>query len=954
MNGSMGFCDLHSHSDYSIFDAFAKLDDKIQRAKELGYTALAMTEHGTTTGLMEHYLKCQKAGLKPILGYEGYFSFEPDIKAGNTYHILLLAKDLTGYKNLMKLATYGTEHFYKKPRIGFDILRECSEGIICSTACIGGILGCENPDEIIEEMVDIFGEDFYLEIQPHDFPEQHEYNKKVLALSDKHNIKTIITGDSHYVWKEDAEVHRQWLGLGENDEYYKSGDYYMMSVEEMQEKLPFDITPFVKNALEVIEKCNVVIPLGEHNYPVFDVESPEMYIRERCREGWRKKGIGKLVNKDTYGKQVNHELKVLEQCGYMNYFCIIDDMLKWCREQGIPTGIGRGSVAGSTIAYLMDITDVDPIKYNLVFERFANPERVTDCDIDCDVASDRRDEVINYIKEKYGEVFQIRTISYISDKSAVQRAGQALGLPPSEIDKISTSINSVEEVKNKELKDLAKKFMGHIQSYGKHASAVVVFPKEVTNWCAVEKAKDDVVAAQDYHLLEKQGIMKLDILGLETLSIINNTLERIGKDINLSTIDYEDKKTGDMLRAGFTDGCFQIESQTMTNIIKDINTKTVEDIIATVALGRPGVLDAGMDQTFIKRRQGLETVKYLHPKLEPILKDTEGVILYQEQIMQIAQVLCGYSYDKADNIRRIIGRKVVDEMQPVIDEMIDAGVNNGIDKDTMTKITDEIVTFANYGFNRGHSAAYGITAWRTAWLKSHYPTEFYASLFDSVAIDKPKLASHIVAAKKMGVEVLPPDIMEGNQTCTCKGNSVILGFNCISSVGNTIIKNEDFSTPKEWLEKNSKVNKKALQNLIGSGAFDNYGVESRYELFEYVEWLKDKRKSKGEFKFTGEEGESYGTLEFNTIGYSFTDIFSEYDLGMVDGVRNFAVMVSKVKAHKTRKGKPMAFVKGLTQTGVSELVIFDKDFTQLEKGKVYIMRLDGTIIKDFMIAKKGA
>lgn len=948
----MDFCSLHTHSDFSIFDAFATIEDKIKRAKELGYTALAMTEHGTTTGLMEFYLACHKENLKPILGYEGYFTFEPDVKGGQTYHILLLAKDLVGYRNLMKLATYGTEHFYRKPRIGYEALRMYHEGIICTTACIAGVLSVEEPLEMIRELKSIFGDDFYLEVQPHDFPEQYTYNDKVFMLGIETGTKVIVTDDSHYVHREDCETHRAWLGLGEQDEYYASGDYHMMSATEMVDFFSVDITPCLEAVHEVINKCNVEIPLGEHNYPTFDSKDPLRYLKDRCNEGWNKKGIKNLPNKERYKKQTLHEFEVLEQCGYINYMCIIHDMLAWCQSKGIPTGVGRGSVGGSLVAYLSGITDVDPIKYNLILERFANPERVTTADIDCDVASSRREEVINYIREKYGEVYQIRTIGYISDKSAVQRAGQALGYEPSDIDKISKNINKLSEVKDEKLRTLAEKFYGHIASYGKHASAVVVFPKEVTNWCAIEKAGDTVVAAQDFHLLEKQGIMKLDILGLETLDIIQNTLERIPQAINLSTIDMKDEKTGNMLREGYTAGCFQVESKTMTGIIKAIHTSKVEDLIDTVAIGRPGVLDMGMDKTFEARRQGLERVSYLHPKLEPILKDTEGVILYQEQIMQIAQALCGYSYGKADNIRRVIGRKIVDEMQPIIDEMMEAGISRGIGTTTMKHICDEIVTFAGYGFNKSHSAAYGITAWRTAWLKAHYPAEFMASLLDSTCGDKAKFATYIDHCKEIGLVVYPPDIRYCKQNCITKGNKIMLGFNAIASVGSNEIPNA--TNTEQFLEENIKINKTALKNLVKSGALDYTSSHERAYYLEYIEWLKDKRKSKGEFQFKGESTDTYGQMEFSTLGYAFTDIFLDYDTHLADDIKNYAALMLNVKAHKTRKGKPMAFIRALTRKGVQEWVVFDKDFSKLEKGNVYIVRLDGTIVQDFLEAKRIA
>jgi len=944
----MVFGDLHSHSDYSIFDGFAKIEDKISKAIELGYTALGMTEHGTTTGLIPFYKECKKQGIKPVLGYEGYFTMEPEVKGGETFHILLLAKDLIGYRNLMKIATYGTNHFYRKPRIGIEILQLCHEGIICSTACVAGIMVHPEESMISDILQSIFQDDFYYEIQPHDFELQKTYNLDIINKSLQRGIKTIITLDSHYINKEDDKYHKLWIRLSDGSYYYSSNDFYLMTMEEINSKLSYltseQIKQFINNTEEVINKCNVEIPFDELHYPVFDISNPMQYIKDKCNIGWNKKGINKLPNRAVYKAQVLHEFEVLTTCQYLNYFCIIDDIMSWCHKQGIATGIGRGSVCGSTVAYLMGITDIDPIKHDLVFERFANPERVTPCDIDEDFASDRRSEVIEYIREKYGDVFQIRTINYVGEKAAIQRAGQSLEMPPSEIDKISKNLNTLESLPLSDLKRLALKFVGHIQNYGVHASAVVVFPEDANRWCAIEKQGDNMVAAQEFHCLEEQGILKLDILGVETISVIDNTLKRIGNGLDLSTIPWNDKKTVDLLLAGKTQGCFQIASQTMTNIIRDIHLKDVYDLIDTVALGRPGPLDCGMVDTFINRRNG-ETITYLHPKLEPILKSTEGIILYQEQILQIARDLCGYTYGEADVLRRIIGRKETEKMQKAINELIEAGVNNGIPRNIITEISTQIVTFALYGFNKGHSAAYGHTAWRTAYLKANYPAEFMASLFDSVCQDKPKLTTYIMDARSLGLKIIPPSIKSGSMKCIVGGDTVMLGFTCISGVGNSLINNgsEDF---KLYIDDNNKLNKKVLSNLIMAGCF----TSNRSEDLEYLTWYKDKRKSKGDFICSGITDMCDAEMEFKAIGYSFHNIFESYNIDMANNRTTFAMEIIDVKAHKTKKGKPMAFVKARTPNKVMELVIFNNTFNKLEKGKVYIIRLKDTMIQDFVKA----
>lgn len=696
------FSNLHQHTDYSLHDALCTIPDLVSKAKELGYSALAITDHGTCTGLIDFYQECKKQGIKPILGCEFYLASEITIDGCDTYHLIILAKDINGYRNMMKLDTYAHEHFYRKPRISFEALEKWHEGLVCTTACVAGPLSASNAEEMYSRLLSIFGEDLYVELQPHDFQEQYEYNERWKNLG-----KTIITLDSHYVNKEDIPVHKLWLGLGDDSQYYASDDYYLRSEEEIVkwfELYDIDVEKALKNVEEIVGKCNVEIEFGGQHYPVF-CDDPAKYIKKRCNEGFKKLGIGKLPNSNQYIEQVRHEFGVLSKLGYLNYFCIIDDMLKHCRECGIPMGLGRGSVVGSLTSYLMGITKLDPIKYNLVFERFANPERVTPPDIDSDVSTPKRQELIEYIKSKYGEVYQVRTINYIQDKSAVQRAGEVLGIDPKVRIAKSKNIVNVEDMvvktkEEKEWKALALKFKGHIISYGCHASAVLVCPEDVTNWTAIEKQKDNMVVCHDFHQLEAQGLLKLDILGLETLDIIEQTKHRAGIDsLNVANIPIDDKDTAEMLRRGNTSGCFQIESNVMTGIVTRMGIRNVEDLSAVVALGRPGPLDSGMAETFLRRRNHQEPTVYDIPELEPILKDTEGVIVYQEQIMQIAQKICGYSLGEADNLRRIIGRKIKDEMHPVIDDMIKRGMQNGYTEKQMKNLTDNIITFASYGFN---------------------------------------------------------------------------------------------------------------------------------------------------------------------------------------------------------------------------------------------------------------
>lgn len=945
------FSNLHGHTDYSLHDALCTVPDLVSKAKELGYPALAITDHGTCTGLIDFYQECKKQEIKPILGCEFYLASEITVDGCDTYHLVILAKDINGYRNMMKLDTYAHEHFYRKPRISFEALEKYHEGLVCTTACVAGPLSASNAEEMYSRLLSIFGEDLYVELQPHDFQEQYEYNERWKNLG-----KIIITLDSHYVNKEDIPVHKLWLGLGDDSQYYASDDYYLRSEEEIVkwfEPYDIDVEKALKNVEEIVGKCNVEIEFGGQHYPVF-CDDPATYVKKRCNEGFKRLGIGKLPNSNQYIEQVRHEFGVLSKLGYLNYFCIIDDMLKHCRECGIPMGLGRGSVAGSLTAYLMGITKLDPIKYNLVFERFANPERVTPPDIDSDVSTPRRQELIEYIKSKYGEVYQARTINYIQDKSAVQRAGEVLGIDPKVRIAKSKNIVNVEDMvaktkEEKEWKALALKFKGHIISYGCHASAVLVCPEDVTNWTAIEKQKDNMVVCHDFHQLEAQGLLKLDILGLETLDIIEQTKHRAGIDsLNVANIPIDDKGTAEMLRRGNTSGCFQIESNVMTGIIVRMNVKSVEDMIAVVALGRPGPLDTGMVETFLRRRNHQEPTVYDIPELEPILRDTEGVIVYQEQIMQIAQKICGYSLGEADNLRRIIGRKIKEEMQPVIDDMIKRAVQNGYNKDAVMSLMNNIVAFSAYCFNRGHSAAYGMTAWVTAYLKCHYPAAFWASVIDANCKDKPKLASYIMEARKDGIKVFPPTLKHRNSFSDYDedGPTITLGLNCIASVGQNEFPKDAPTDFKQFMEQFSSVNKKCLENMIKAGVFKG----NRDEMLQYLVWAKDKRKSKGEFNYVPTEYNEQEE-ESKVLGISFGNIFQKYNMSIVNNVTVFGYEVLNIKARKTKTGKPMAFVKVRDNDYVKDLVIFNDKYKQLKAHKVYIMKVKNNRIFEFTEAR---
>ena len=958
------FVNLHQHSDYSIGDGYCTLDEIIERGKELGYKAVALTDHGTTTGLYAFYQKCKKAGIKPILGMEGYFCPEPEMKSGENSHILLIAKDINGLRNLYKLSSIGAKQFYKKPRIGIEDLRKYHEGLICTTACIAGFFN-RYPGSV-EEIAKIFGDDFYMEVQPHEFEEQKEYNEWVWDCAMAHDYRVVVTNDAHYSRPSDVRYHDLWVSIRGTSDAYSSHDFYMMDGDEVRKRMKSScftddvISYLIEETNNIVDKCNVVIPEGGDNYPKYNTKDPERKIRDWCNEGWKRLRISTKPNKNDYVVRVERELPVLRKCDYLNYLCIIKDIIGYCTEHNVLTGLGRGSVGGCCTAYLSGITQVDSVKWNTIFERFCNEQRVTPADIDVDFESDKRDDVIDYIRGKYGEVYHVRTMNYMQEKAALKRAGQALGMSSMYVNKISTNFQNWKGVKDEKLRDVARHFFGRLQSYGMHASAVMVFPRDPTEWCSIEKQGEDFVCATDYHDLESQGCLKLDLLGLTQLSIVHTMADMMGVDVRQlwDNIPEQDDVTCALLNAGMTEGCFQIESAAMKGFIKSVSIHSAADLVPVMALCRPGPLDSGMAKDYIDRRTGRKPVKKLYPAYDEITKETYGVILYQEQVMQIAQTLCGYSLGKADILRKVIGRKIVEEMEPAMKEFKEAGLKNGVPEDVMAYLADSISKSANYLFNKSHAVAYGLTSWRTAYLKANYPEYYMASLIEYNKDDRAKVAKYIAHAVALRINVLPPHV-ESSESCKTslnneslkrtyvpKSNYITLGFDMLKYVGNAFDSLVFGRTGKEWIDDNKKANKRVLESIVKSGALG----DNRGELLCYIEWVKDTRKSKPPFVYVKKENEqSNHDMEIESIGYAFSRD-DGYVLDLCDGVTTFLVTVTKKKAHKTKQGKPMHFISALVDNVPKELVAFDNKGNNIEVNRTYIMRLRGTMIMDYTLA----
>lgn len=992
------FVSLHNHSDYSLFDSISKYADLIAKTKEMGVNALGISEHGTTSGLLDFYRQCCSAGIKPILGCEFYISTNINVRdRNNTFHICLFAKDFEGYKNLNRLNSFAQQHIYYKPRISFAKLREYSRGLICSSACLGGLLNCDEADDYVCLLQDIFGEDFYIEFQFNSLQTQYDYNEKLMLLSQKYCVDRICTIDSHYVNKEDAVVHRLWKGIRDNSDYFTTDDYYLYDGDEMFERgtkqfLPKDILIMMENTYAIAEKCNCVIPKEDLNYPVFPVENQFAYLSNLVHEGAKSKLD--FPFSPEYLKRLRYEMEMILSANYTNYFLIMHDLCNWADNVShIRRGVGRGSVVASLVSYLLNITGLDSIKYNLVFERFLHLERVTPCDIDLDFQSSRRDEIIDYLREKYGFAYNVRTFNLLGASSSIQRAGQALGLNPAEVLKYSKGIDSVDSLPDvyngkvftekqfRQLKWLAKKFYGLIQSYGKHASAIMVFPKEVENWCSIEVQDGTPVINTDFHLLEDHcGLLKLDILGIQTLDVVQGTLDLLKLNdpnftIDINKLPLSDSNTFQMLQRGFTTGCFQLESGGMTNLVMNLQPSTFTDLIPLVALYRPGCLKAGMTDLFVSRKTAQTEVEYIHDSLEPVMRDTYGVMLYQEQVMQMVQVMAGYTLGQADMFRRAIGRKDIALMNQILPPFIKACEEKGYSHEDAQKVADYIYGCSDYLFNKGHSAGYGYISYQTAYLKANYPLEYMCSLLNVYSKDKDAQTVYMSHCKKIGIKIVPPKIDSCKSEWSICNGCLMVGLNAIKHVGNANIDTSSSDFDK-FMIKNLSVNVRAIEYLVKAGCF--YG--NRGMLLAKLKWYKDEKNGykrilycaekakdnslkgnqskadewikKGQsvpiFDETAHYDESVCDWEMESLGFTFHDVLQEYNLDVCDYYSNLVgVVIEKIKPWEYGKAKkPMAFFKARSKYGTLDYVIFSDKYKILQVGGVYIINIVKSNIVD--------
>ena len=1039
----MNFTHLHVHTEYSLLDGSNKIKEYVARVKKLGMDSAAITDHGVMYGVIDFYKEAKAQGIKPILGCEVYVApgSRFDKEAGNNedryYHLVLLAENNEGYQNLMKIVSIGfIDGFYYKPRVDIETLETYHEGIIALSACLAG----EIPRYIMRGMYEeacksalryqhIFGKDnFFLELQDHGMPEQKQVNQSLLRMSREMGIELVATNDVHYTYAEDVKPHDILLCLqtgkrlsDEDRMRYEGGQYFVKSPEEMATLFPY-APEALENTYKIAQRCNVEIEFGVTKLPKYDV--PEgytswEYLNKLCWDGFAERypnDTGKLKDQLTY------ELSIIQKMGYVDYFLIVWDFIKYSRDHGIAVGPGRGSAAGSLVSYTLGITNIDPAKYQLLFERFLNPERVSMPDIDVDFCFERRQEVIDYVVRKYGKdrVAQIVTFGTLAARGVLRDVGRVMDMPYAFVDSIAkmvpqelnitldralktnpefkTLYDTNEQVK--ELVDMSMRLEGLPRHTSMHAAGVVISQKAVDEYVPLSRAQDGSLTTQfTMTTLEELGLLKMDFLGLRTLTVIQNAVRMAeqghGCKIDVDHIDYNDKAVLDSLGTGKTDGVFQLESTGMKNFMKELKPQSLEDIIAGISLYRPGPMD--FIPQYIRGKNHPETITYDCPQLESILEPTYGCIVYQEQVMQIVQKLAGYTLGRADLVRRAMSKKKAAVMQQERQnfvygneaEGVPGCISRGIQENVANKIYDDMIDFAKYAFNKSHAAAYAVVAYQTAWLKYYYPVEFMAALMTSVIDNSTKVSEYILTCRQMSIGILAPDVNESESAFSVSGGAIRYGLNAIKSIGRPVIESiiaerkagGPYVDLSDFIHRlpGKDVNKRVVENLIKSGAFDSFPANRRQMMLIYGQIMdeaaqKKKTELAGQmslFDFAAEEDKEAFKVKIPVVAeYSKGDLLAfekevlgfyisghpleEYEEQWKRGISHVTTdflppeegelpkvhdgeratvggMITTKTMKATKTNKMMAFITIEDLVGTVEVIVFPRDYEKIGK-----------------------
>ena len=893
----MNFTHLHVHTEYSLLDGASKIKELVARTKELGMDSIAITDHGVMYGVIDFYRACREVGIKPIIGCEVYVApgsrFDREVGRGEDryYHLVLLAENDLGYHNLMKIVSRGfTEGYYYKPRVDMEVLQEFHEGVIALSACLAGEVAVQIRRGFLAEAreaalryLNIFGEgNYFLELQDHGISDQTLVNTELLKMHEELGIPLVATNDIHYVNAKDWEAHDFLLCIQTNKKLkdedrmrYEGGQYYLKSPEEMEALFPY-AKEALENTYKIAQRCNVEIVFGEQKVPKFDVPAPYDaygYLEHLCREGIKRRY--QPVTKELQ-ERLDYELGTIKNMGYVDYFLIVWDFIHYAREHGIPVGPGRGSAAGSIVAYCLEITNIDPIRYNLLFERFLNPERVSMPDIDIDFCYERRQEVIDYVVRKYGKekVVQIVTFGTMKARAVLRDVGRVLDMPYAMVDAVAKAVPRdlnitldlalqtspdlkkmyEEDDQIRYLIDMSRKLEGLPRNTSMHAAGVVIGQEPIEEYVPLSKGGDDAITTQfTMTTIEQLGLLKMDFLGLRTLTVIQDACDMISNGsqtpFSIDSIDYEDEEVYNMISAGRTEGVFQLESSGMKSFMTELKPGNLEDVIAGISLYRPGPMD--FIPSYIKGKNHPSEITYDVPQLEKILAPTYGCIVYQEQVMQIVMELAGYTLGRSDLVRRAMSKKKADVMERERKnfvygneaEGVPGCISRGIPEETANKIFDEMTDFAKYAFNKSHAACYAVVAYQTAYLKYHYPVEFMAALMTSYIENAGKVTEYIYVCRQMGIEILPPDINTGVAEFSVKDGKIVYGLSAIKNIGRNVIDlvvnereaNGPYKSLQDFLERmpGKEVNKRAIENLILAGAFDTMEGNRRQKMMIY-------------------------------------------------------------------------------------------------------------------------
>lgn len=1049
----MAFTHLHVHTEYSLLDGSNKIKEYVKRLKELGMDSGAITDHGVMFGVIDFYKEAKAQGIKPILGCEVYVApnsrFDKEVTGGEDryYHLVLLAENNQGYSNLMKIVSRGfTEGYYYKPRVDMEVLNQFHEGIICLSACLAGEVQRDISKGLYDEAKKAalryeacFGKgNYFLELQDHGIPEQKTVNAALVRMSKELDIPLVATNDIHYTYAEDAQAHDILLCIqtsklvtDTNRMRYEGGQYYVKSELEMRQLFPY-AQEALDNTAKIADRCNVEIEFGVTKLPKFDV--PEgydswSYLNKLCFDGLAERypdDDGKLADK------LHYELDVIQKMGYVDYFLIVWDFINWAKSHDIPVGPGRGSAAGSIVSYCLHITNIDPIRYNLLFERFLNPERVSMPDIDIDFCYERRQEVIEYVERKYGKdkVVQIVTFGTLAAKGVIRDVARVLDMPYNFADSISKMVpNELNMTLNRALElnpelrnlyeqneqvhyliDMCKKLEGLPRHTSMHAAGVVICQKPADEFVPLSRGSDGAITTQfTMTTIEELGLLKMDFLGLRTLTVIKNAVRNVEKThgivIDVDKIDYDDKKVLASLGTGKTDGVFQLESQGMKNFMKELKPQNLEDVIAGISLYRPGPMD--FIPSYIKGKNNPDLVTYETPQLEPILAPTYGCIVYQEQVMQIVRDLGGYTMGRSDLVRRAMSKKKAYVMEKEranfvhgnAEEGVPGCEANGIAPEIAEHIYGTMMDFAKYAFNKSHAACYAVVAYQTAYLKYYYPVEFMAALLTSVIDNPTKVSEYIMVCRNMNIQILPPDINEGEAGFSVSGNAIRHALTAIKNIGRPVIdaivkertEHGKFNSLKNFIERTAglDVNKRAIEHFIKSGAFDSFGCTRRQLMSVYVQILdsiqngkkgvmsgqmslfdivSEEEKAELEIKMpdvgeydkelllsfekevlgfyvSGHPMEEYEALWSKYITAKTTDFYLDEETHRTvveDGSRvTIGGMIMDKKIKYTKNDQIMAFLTVEDMVGSVEVIVFPKDYEKnsyklTDENKVFI------------------